>query len=126
MGRVVGALTALIGGAILLAGCSRGSSSPPIAAFGTLKGILEVAGGPSPGSPRPLNGTVSIQSARGEVMTLKVDPDGKFSARVHDGSYTVTGRSPLYGGGKANCESSGSVIVTGGATTRVVVTCQES
>jgi hypothetical protein len=124
-GRLAGALMVVIGGALLLAGCSSGTSTPPKAVSGTVTGILEAVGGAAPGTPRPLVGTVSIHGARGTTITAKTGSDGRFSVRVAAGSYTVTGRSPLYQGGKANCTASGSITVTGGATKRVLVACQE-
>lgn len=93
---------------------------------GVVVGTLEAVGGPAPGTPRPLSGAIALRDSAGAAFTGTAGTDGMFSVRVPIGSYTITGRSPLYDGGNTDCSSSGPVTVTPGATIRILVTCQES
>jgi photosystem II stability/assembly factor-like uncharacterized protein len=93
---------------------------------GTVVGTLEAVGGPAPGTPRPLRGAVTLRDSAGAAFTAAAGSDGMFSVRVPIGSYSITGRSPLYGSGGADCHALDSVTVTAGATTHVLVMCQES
>jgi hypothetical protein len=92
---------------------------------GVVRGTLEAVGGPPPGTPRPLTGSITLRDSDGTVVTAATGSDGAFSAQVPIGTYAITGRSPLYDGGNVDCPSSGPVTVTGGATIIVVVACQE-
>lgn len=93
---------------------------------GVVVGSLEAVGGPAPGTPRALSGSLTLRDSMGAVFTGTAGSDGLFSVRVPPGLYTVTGRSPLYSSGNVDCQSVGPVTVTSGTTTRVVVACQES
>jgi photosystem II stability/assembly factor-like uncharacterized protein len=95
---------------------------------GVVLGALEAVGGPAPGTPRPLRGAITLRDSAGTAFTATAGSDGVFSVRVPTGSYTITGRSPLYDSGNVDCHSiaPAPVTVTAGATIRVVVACQES
>jgi hypothetical protein len=96
-------------------------------ATGRLVGTLEAVGGPAPGTPRSLRGTVFIMTTDGvPVIDVHVGSKGKFSTSVPKGSFKVSGRSPQYEGGKEPCVAPGKVNVLKGKTTKVVVLCQES
>jgi hypothetical protein len=95
---------------------------------GQLAGALEAAGGPAPGSPGPLPGTVFVWSVRSGklVATTTVGTQGTFSVTVPAGSYRVTGRSPLYESGNADCIGTpATVTVRARATRHVQVWCEE-
>ena len=92
---------------------------------GVVQGTLEAVGGAAPGTPRPLKGSVTLRDSDGTVFTATAGSDGVFLVRVPIGTYAITGRSPLYDSGNADCPSSGPVTVTVGATIRVVVACPE-
>jgi hypothetical protein len=92
---------------------------------GVVVGALEAVGGPAPGTPRPLSGSITLRDSVGTVFTGTAGSDGLFSVRVPPGVYTVTGRSPLYNSGTVDCQSVGSVTVAARTTIRVVVMCQE-
>lgn len=104
-------------------GCSSGSGH-----IGTLRGTLEAIGGPVPGTPRPIPGTIYIVGG-GKTVKATVGSDGRFSAHVAAGTYTVTGRSPEFNvnGQEGLClnVALGPVGVTAGGATTVTVVCSE-
>jgi photosystem II stability/assembly factor-like uncharacterized protein len=93
---------------------------------GLIDGTLEAVGGAAPGTPRPLSGSITLRNSDGRVFTATAGSGGVFTVRVPIGTYTVTGRSPLYDSGSANCYSGGPATVTGaGETIHVIVACSE-
>jgi hypothetical protein len=90
---------------------------------GVVEGTLEAVGGVAPGTPRPLNGSITLRDPDGTVFMATAGSDGVFMVRVPIGTYTIIGRSPLIGSGGADCLSSGLVTVKTGAVIRVVVAC---
>lgn len=100
----------------LLAGCSGGT--------GVISGELVAVGGPT-NVPRSLPGTVQI-SGEGHEFTYRILPsaDGSFSVEVPAGTYVVSGRSPLYQGGRLDCRvPQPSLTVHAHETITVDVTC---
>jgi hypothetical protein len=109
------------GGATSPAGTAQGPAE--IAGNGRVLGTLEAVGGPPPGTPRPLTGSITLRNSSGTTFTTTAGSDGAFVVRTPPGTYTVIGRSPLYNG---DCRPIEPVTVVGGTTIRVVVACQES
>jgi hypothetical protein len=117
----------------LVAGCAGPhpadrppAADPPAAvlpAAGTLTGHLYAVGGPPPGSPRPWPGTVAL-TGPGVHRDIRVGAGGRFSVVVPAGTYTVTGRSPLYQSGTGVCRAAGPATVTTGHRTEADVRCQ--
>ena len=100
----------------LLAGCSGGT--------GVISGELVAVGGPA-SVRQPLPGTVRI-SGEGHEFTYRVLPsaDGSFSVEVPTGTYVVTGRSPLYEGGRVDCRiAQPSLTVRAGDTLTEDLAC---
>lgn len=100
----------------LLAGCSGGA--------GVISGELVAVGGPA-NVRQSLPGTVQI-SGEGHEFTYRVLPsaEGSFSIEVPAGTYVVTGRSPLYQGGRLDCRiAQPSVTLRPGDTVTLDVTC---
>jgi hypothetical protein len=100
----------------LLAGCSGET--------GVISGQLVAVGGPA-NVRQPLPGMVQI-SGEGHEVTYRVPPsaDGSFSVEVPTGTYVVTGRSPLYQGGRLDCRiAQPSLTVRAHETISVDVTC---
>jgi hypothetical protein len=91
-------------------------------ATGTLQGHLLQGGGPPPGTPRAVDGTVTVEGA-GVHRVLDVGLDGAFSVVVPPGRYTVVGTSPGFDDGTAPCPADGATIVTAGTVTTVDPTC---
>lgn len=92
---------------------------------GTIAGTLEAVGGPAPGTPRPLRGTITMTNTlTGHTITQAVGAAGTFSVSVPAGSYTITGRSPLYDNGTVDCTQAGTTTVTPNSTSRATITCQ--
>jgi hypothetical protein len=116
---ILTALAALYTG-VLFAGCS----SPPDE--GTLVGILQAVGGPARTGPRPLSGSVTFHGSNGNIATIELSANGRFSAHLPVGRYTVAGRSPQFDGGTSECQAPGPITVTKDVTSHVEIDCQES
>lgn len=109
---------------VLLVACSTGSNPHTgVNQTGSISGILEAVGGP-PGPPRPLPGKVTATGG-GHTYSVTVGQNGRYSMTVRGGSYTVTGRSPLYQGGALDCEAQGTVTVQPPTGSTADVACQE-
>ena len=81
-------------------------------------------GGPAPGSPRPLPGSVTIDGP--VTQHVVVGSDGRYRVILPAGTYTVTGTSPQYNDGATNCRTDGdTVTLTTGATVAADVSCEE-
>lgn len=109
------------GGATSPAGTAQGPAE--IAGNGRVLGTLEAVGGPPPGTPRPLRGSITLRNSSGTTFTTTAGSNGAFVVRIPPGTYTVIGRSPLYNG---DCQPIEPVTVVAGTTIQVVVACQES
>jgi hypothetical protein len=92
-------------------------------ADGVLAGHLYGVGGPAPGLPRPWPGTVTV-TGPGLHRDVPVGASGSYLVTVPAGRYTVTGHSPLYGGGAYLCQAAGVATVRRGHTTKADVFCQ--
>jgi hypothetical protein len=119
------ALLALTVASVLIAGCDLSSPTGPPGPTGTLTGRLQAVGGPSDASPQPLGGQITLHGSNGHITAITVGVNGRFSAPVTVGKYTVTGQSPQYESGAGKCHASGPVTVSKGVTTSVEVDCQE-
>ena len=71
----------------ILTGCSGTATYQPVT------GTLVRVGGPSPGSPVPLPGTVAASNAAGE-FTAVAGRNGHFQLSLPAGTYRLTGHSP--------------------------------
>jgi hypothetical protein len=109
------------GGATSPAGIAQGPAE--IAGNGRVLGTLEAVGGPPPGTPRPLRGSITLRNSSGTTFKTTAGSNGAFVVRIPPGTYTVIGRSPLYNG---DCQPIEPVTVVAGTTIQVVVACQES
>jgi hypothetical protein len=109
---------------VLLPGCASASHDASQGAIATITGNLEAVGGLPPGSPRPLPGNI-VATRLVHSYTAPVGSGGRYSVTVPPGPYTLTGRSPLYGGGSYECQAGDPVTVLSGATVTVNVYCQE-
>lgn len=75
-------------------------------------------------------GTITMKAAEGKTVTTTARSDGKFTARVPVGTYTVTGRTPRFivNGSEGTCVSVSShgpisVVVAAGQAVSVTVVC---
>ena len=123
MRRVSLILLAVMAAGMTLASCS--SPTGPPGPTGTLTGTLQAVGGPPGVGPRALTGQITLHESNGTRFSIDVGANGRFSVPATVGTYTVTGRSPQYEGGTADCQASGPVTVTEGVTSSVEVDCQE-
>jgi hypothetical protein len=105
----------------LLAACSGGDRDHPAA--GTLTGHLFLVGGPAPGKPRPLTGTI-IVNGPGRSRLTATDTTGSFTIRLPTGRYSLTGRSALYDDGNTECQPPTRVTVRSGRIQKADVYCQ--
>lgn len=101
---------------------TRGSPTVQPQAMATLTGLLESVGGPN-GTHAPLSGQVTAKR-NGGVYSASTDTVGHFRLQLPPGSYVVTGRSPAYQNGLAECRAAGSIIVKSGQTSSANVVCQ--
>jgi len=74
---------------------------------GTISGHLYRVGGPAPGLPTPVPGTIDVtgQSAGTKDVTAEAGPDGSFSVEVPVGTYSLRGGSPLIQDGAPGCHA---------------------
>jgi hypothetical protein len=93
-----------------IATCMALTSCIGYSTTGAISGRLVAAGGPN-GSPRLLPGTIHI-SGGGHEYTIRVPPAaaGTFYTEVPEGTYFVTGRSPLYQSGEMDCTTAQTSI----------------
>ena len=122
--RVSLILLAFMAAGMTLASCS--SPTGPPGPTGTLTGTLQAVGGPPGTDPRALSGQITLHGSNGAKFGIAVGANGRFSVTATVDTYTVTGRSPQYEGGTADCQAAGPVTVTKGVTSSVEVDCQEN
>jgi hypothetical protein len=116
-------LLLVIAASVSVASCS--SPNGPPGPTGTLTGTLQAVGGPPGAGPRALSGEVTLHESNGTRDIISVGANGRFSVPASVGTYTVSGQSPKYEGGTADCKASGPVKVSKGVTSSVEVDCQE-
>jgi hypothetical protein len=121
--RVSLILLAVMAAGMTLASCS--SPTGPSGPTGTLTGTLQAVGGASGVGPRALSGEVTLHGPDGRRTLITAGANGRFSVPVSVGRYTVSGQSPKFEGGAADCKASRPVIVAKGVTSKVEVDCQE-
>jgi len=86
----------------------------------TVPGTFVRVGGPAPGSPVPLPGTITARAATGETFTATAGQDGRFKLSLPPGTYRVTGRSPLMQSGQMICAATAELHVSRGQPARPV------
>jgi hypothetical protein len=90
----------------------------------TVHGRFVRVGGPAPGSPFPLPGTIIARAVTGETFTVTAGRDGRFKLSLPRGTYRVTGRSPLMQSGQMICAATAELHVSRGQPARpVTVVC---
>lgn len=90
----------------------------------TVPGTFVRVGGPAPGSPVPLPGTITAKTARGETFAATAARDGRFKLSLPPGTYRVTGSSPLMQSGQMICAATAELHVSRGHPVRpVTVVC---
>jgi hypothetical protein len=103
---------------LALAGCTQEAEPAQQRVAGTLR----MTGGPLGVAQPGVHGEVVFASGdRREVV--EAAKDGSFATSLDAGTYTVTGTSPLFGGGAGVCRADAPVVVAGGSIDDVVVAC---
>jgi hypothetical protein len=120
--------------ALGLVGCSSQKSptfhlttGPTLAepATGILQGRLLAVGG-ALAKARPVAGSIYFDGPGGSRGTTEVDATGSFAIGLAPGSYTLTGSSPAYDGGKGVCRTlKTDIVLTSNGTTTANIYCQE-
>ena len=106
-------------GIAVLAGCGANSGYHQ-----AVSGTFVRVGGPAPGSPVPLPGTITARDAAGGTFTATAGRNGRFSLSLPPGTYRVTGRSPLMQSGQMICAATAGLHVSRGKPARpVTVVC---
>jgi hypothetical protein len=102
-----------------MAGCGASHNG-----YQTVHGRFVRVGGPAPGAPVPLPGTITARTRSGQTYTASAGKNGRFQLSVPPGSYRVTGRSPLMQSGQMVCNATAELHVTRGEHARpVTVVC---
>jgi hypothetical protein len=101
------AIAVLAAGIAVLAGCGGNPGYHQ-----TVPGRFVRAGGPAPGSPVPLPGTITARTATGETFTATAGRVGRFTLSLPPGTYRVTGRSPLMQSGQMICAATAELHVS--------------
>ena len=84
-------------------------------------------GGPAPGSPVPLPGTITARAATGQTFTATAGRNGRFMLSLPPGAYRLTGRSPLIQSGRTACAPAARLHVSSSKHVRpVTVICSIS
>lgn len=119
----------LLTSALLAAGVLMSSCGSTVVVTGTIRGEFLLSGGPAPGQSRPTNGNVAATSTVGNfthVYSTTVSQSGQFVLHLPAGTYSLSGSSPSYDGGKWKClGSSKKFTVSQNQTTRAIVYCLE-
>jgi hypothetical protein len=131
--RAVGAVAvlAVAGGVtagLALPGTQRGVPAGPerSPALVVVTGELAMVGGP-PGiteSPRPIPGTIIFMTIDGERTFAQVASDGRFTAGLAPGQYTVVGYSPNYNRSLGQCRMAYPALVVYQDPVDIFVACQ--
>ncbi len=100
--------------------CSSGISH----GLGTMAVQLRAVGGPASAAPRALPGVVSLRSATRSCDFVLAQAK-KTMIGIEPGTYEVTGHSPEYQGGNAECRADQAVTVRPGRLTTIIVVCAE-
>jgi hypothetical protein len=117
MRRNIFAVLAL--GIAVLAGCGGSTGYQQ-----NVTGRFVRVGGPAPGSPVPLPGTITARAATGQTFTATAGTNGRFKLSLPPGTYRVTGRSPLMQSGQMICDATARLrIARGKAAAPVTVVC---
>jgi hypothetical protein len=111
--RLHAAVAAATAGALIMAGCSGHPTDTRV-----VTGKLVRVGGPAPGSPVPLPGSIKAVDAAGHAYAAKADRSGRFRLTLPPGVYTVTGHSPLISSGQQLCAADGRLRVSGNLRSR--------
>lgn len=100
-GMRIRSVVLLLCAASMIAACSGSSTLATGAAAshattmsGTLSGRLVTVGGPVPGAPSPVAGSVTVTGA-GVHRDVKVGPGGAYSVSLPSGRYAVVGHNPF-------------------------------
>jgi hypothetical protein len=124
----------------ILAGCSGSPPSggiqqhvtqptvtQPTVTQPTVTGKFVRVGGPAPGSPVPLPGTITARAATGQTFTARAGSNGRFTLSLPPGTYRVSGRSPLIQSGQMVCGATALLRVSPKRPAgRVTVVCSVS
>ena len=92
----------------------------------SVNGQLLISGGPAPGTPRPSDGEVTARNAMGQSFAVSVPATGKFTVHLPAGTYSLTGSSPQFGGGRYTCTAQREVKVSKGKSAHENVICNEA
>jgi hypothetical protein len=113
---------AVLAALLVLAGCS---SAPGYRQ--TVPGTFVRVGGPPPGAPFPLPGSITARAAGGQTFTATAGQNGRFKLSLPPGRYRVSGRSPLIQSGQVACAPATPVrVIRGQSPHAITVVCSIS
>jgi hypothetical protein len=106
---------------LVFAAVASHSAQPASPAPGTVKGVLELFGGPSPGRSYPQPGSVTARQHGKPVETVYANKHGHYSMYLAPGRYTLTGKPH---GTSMTCRAEHAITVhSGQTTTHIDVVC---
>ena len=98
-----GAITVLVVAFAVLAGCGGGPGHHQ-----AVPGKFVRVGGPPPGAPVPLPGTITARAATGGTFTATAGKDGRFTLSLPPGTYRVTGAARSCSPGRRSAQRHGN------------------
>lgn len=102
------------------------ASTGALPSTGALRGVVQMVGGPAPGSSRPVPATLSIRRFGHRPVEVSTAADGAFSVELPAGTYKVSARRAPYRHGVAACDPTvgRTICVHHGKTTDIVIDCE--
>lgn len=101
---------------------NTGHTPTPVRVVGRLLGV----GGPAPGTARPFPGRITVREVGTPVnaWTVRTTAGGAYVVRLPPGRWHLSGHSPVYDGGHAECLAPHVVTVRGEHPVHINVYCQ--
>ena len=115
----------LVLSALLVGGVFASACGSPSADMGSIRGQLSISGGPAPGTVKATSGNVEAIGIGGVGTSTATDGEGHFSLHLGVGTYSLSGTSPNFDGGKIKCLALAKVIVSKDKTTSADIHCSE-
>ena len=104
---------------LLLAPAASHAATRQIPVYGTVKGVLELFGGPAPGRAYPRAGVVTARNGTISI-TARANTHGRFKFRLFPGRYRLTGHIRHE---RLRCTAPHPIRVRAHETVRINVIC---
>jgi|ERR1035438_3503152 hypothetical protein len=118
-------IQALVLSALLVSGVLMSACGSPSGDMGSIEGRLSISGGPAPGTDKPTSGNVKAIDKRGATTSTAANGKGQYMLHIEVGTYSLSGTSPNFDGGKIKCHALSKVTVSKDRTTTANTYCPE-